>query len=114
MAVSCVQGLSFLPQVPKYKISDIIVLYGMLAEKDFGKICKAFLSCSRRNKGMGRFLCRIIFKTVHPKSNSFSSRNVKLFVENIIPVRVNVPVLHIAEGVKGSYKHIVWLIVYLE
>ena len=79
LVVSCVQGLSFLSLMPKYEISDICVLYGMLAEKDFGKICKAFLSCSWRNKGMGRFLCRIIFKTVHPKSNSFSSRNVKLF-----------------------------------
>ena len=100
--------------MPKYKISDISVLYGMLAEKDFGKICKAFLSCSRRNKGMGRFLCRIIFKTVQPKYNSFSSRNVRLFCGKIIPVRVNVPVLDIAEGFKCSYKHIVCLIVYLE
>ena len=70
MVVSCTQGLSFLYLAPKYKISDISVLYGMLAEKDFGKICKAFLSCSWRNAGMGRFLCRVSFKAVQPKSHS--------------------------------------------
>ena len=42
--------VKFLPHVPKYKISGIITLYDMLAEKDFGKICKAFLSCSRRDR----------------------------------------------------------------
>lgn len=67
-----------MPHAPKYKISDTRVLYGTLAEKDFGGICKAFLSRSRRNEGMGRFLCRIIFQAGLPESNSFLSRSIWL------------------------------------
>ena len=57
--------------MPKYKISDISMLYSMMAETDFGKICKAFLSCSRKNRGKGRFLWRVVFNAVQPKSNFF-------------------------------------------
>lgn len=65
-----------MPHMPKYKISDISVRYCALAEKDFGGICKAFLLCSRKNTGMGRFFFRVYFKVVHPKSNSYCMRYV--------------------------------------
>ena len=61
---------------------------------------------------MGRFFCRIIFKMIQPKTNFIEK--CLAFCGNIFPVKVDVPILHIAEGFSGSYRNTVWLIVHLE